>query len=86
MLKIKLDIEDLQVESFSTAGVTSEFGTVRGHGANGFDDGIGGGTLPPENTCYQTHCGGYTCEWTKCAADGCVATAEQQEAYNFGTL
>lgn len=75
MRKIRLEVEDLHVESFSTAEPRGEWGTVRAYRDVGIDheefaDGSDN-TCPPVNTCNQTHCGGYSCEWTKCAGDGC---------------
>lgn len=75
MGKMKLHLEDLQVESFSTAVLGIYEGTVRAH-QDQFLDVFGTvDTCPPVNTCNQTNCGGYSCEWTKCVAATCKAEA-----------
>ena len=56
MRKLKLDLEELAVESFPTDTVAQERGTVQGHGQTD------GGT-----TCWAT-CIGDTC-WDSCGAD-----------------
>ena len=85
MRKMKLQIDDLQVESFSTADASMHRGTVRAHDDQVLpeDDAGTDVTCPPVNTCNQTYCGGYSCEWTKCPGDGCKAE-ENEELNGFG--
>jgi hypothetical protein len=80
MRKIKLQVEDLQVESFLTAEADTRTGTVRPYEAEVViaNSDV---TCPPQNTCNQTHCGGYSCEWTKCAADTCKAADDEFVGY-----
>lgn len=74
MQKMKLQVEDLQVDSFATNESGTHGGTV---GAHQVEEPFGtDATCPPVNTCNQTNCGGYTCEWTKCAADTCKPEEE----------
>jgi hypothetical protein len=85
MHKIKLEVEDLQVESFATAETGNELGTVRAYG-DAFIIGDEAGTdatCPPVNTCNQTHCGGYSCGWTECPGDGCKPAEEQAALAGF---
>jgi hypothetical protein len=84
MRKMKLQLDDLRVESFATAEATTHRGTVRGHDQILPEDEAGtDATCPPVNTCNQTYCGGYSCEWTKCPGDGCKAE-EVEEGQGFG--
>jgi hypothetical protein len=78
MRKMKLSVEDLQVESFSTAQEFAARGTVLPHQFDVFANAELGtdDTCPPVNTCNQTHCGGYSCEWTQCRADTCQPEEE----------
>jgi hypothetical protein len=83
MRKMRLSVDDLQVESFATAQEDALRGTVLPHQVAGYpalpgDEAGTDNTCPPVNTCNQTHCGGYSCEWTKCRADTCQpADAEE---------
>jgi hypothetical protein len=78
-LKLKLDLDRLNVESFQTENVPAQKGTVRGHSP------MGTATLTwsvdPENTCGQDTCiavvtclgetcGGCDTAW-KCSLLGC---------------
>ncbi|MGD8778122.1 MAG: pinensin family lanthipeptide [Ignavibacteria bacterium] len=84
MKKLKLNLEDLKVESFSTEDIDKRQGTVVGNltGTNaacescaGFEtcDACTGFSCP--NTCYEDTCEGYSCYYTNCGTPSeCVAT------------
>jgi len=55
MRKLKLDVDGLAVESFTTADRAPGTGTVRGHGT------FRGSTCGPENTCGPQTCGDLYC-------------------------
>ena len=55
MGKLRLEIEQLAVESFTTASKTSELGTVHGYGT------FRGSTCGPEYTCGPQTCGDLHC-------------------------
>ncbi len=71
MKKLKLSLDDLEVESFETTPeITDTKGTVMGYGVNGFED-----TCPTECTCDTCVCpgtGGNSCGGT--CVSTCVST------------
>ena len=69
MKKLRLEIEQLAVESFATAAATAPRGTVQAHGTQ-FDN-----TCGPENTCGPQTCLDAYCVRTEtfdpCLSAGC---------------
>ncbi len=84
MKKLRVDIEQLQVESFETAGAPQKRGTVQAHGPD-----TDTGTCPPTGDAYcsyghactypQYTCGGWECQtwgefcWRPSERETCVA-------------
>ncbi len=71
MRRLKLSIEDLLVESFSTANRGVNRGTVRAHG----DETLSEDTFDPQYTCQSTCPPKFTCVFPPCrpaTADGCA--------------
>jgi hypothetical protein len=74
MKKLKLQIDDLAIESFETATVAAEEGTVMAHGTKDTCD-------PAIGTCF-----GYTC-YATCAGtcpDSCAYTCDPAVGTCFG--
>lgn len=72
MRKLKLELDDIQVESFETNRLEAERGTVRGHVSianpcTGQCDTVNDATCDPEAGCTNTAAGDYTCIATNCA-------------------
>ncbi|HEX6749778.1 MAG TPA: hypothetical protein VF092_20975 [Longimicrobium sp.] len=68
MRKLKLDVGELAVESFTTAARLPETGTVRGYGT------FRGSTCGPENTCGPQTCGQLICVFETGDPMDCPAT------------
>jgi hypothetical protein len=69
MKKMKLQIEELSVDSFSTAGTDGPLrGTVRGN--NTGDPGCVAYATHEYPSCYHTDCGQRTCNWEQCYGTG----------------
>lgn len=75
MKKLKLNLEDLKIESFQTDSISKKSkGTIKGFITNTDPrcntECAGGNTC--QNTCYNTCGWGYTCEqWTNCPNEPC---------------
>jgi hypothetical protein len=86
MKKLSLDLDTLNVESFSTAPAERAGGTVRGYitlqcsdGCNTWDTACGGGsetcTCTKDQTCNCPTVIGYSCEFDTCDLPDCTGPA-----------
>lgn len=66
MAKLKLDMEDLRVESFAVAAEEGEAGTVHAHAKSA-----------PFITCAGDTCDAPTCRITECDVSQCIASCPQ---------
>ena len=99
MKKLRLELDDLTVESFATDGLTPEVGTVRAHetllrcsegcdtGANTCD---GGSTCDGGDSCVVScsDCGTNNCGYTagvSCGQLSCVYTCTSCNPYGCGS-
>lgn len=80
MGKLKLELDELAVESFDTSATDPQHGTVRGHETDGDPYTCGGETcMGGQQTCWDscdTVCGSYYCATAEasCGQGSCVYT------------
>lgn len=66
--KLRLNLEDLSVESFMPADEVQLLGTVKGQ-----EDTADGMTYCARTQCMETECIQYSCKWTECQNISCQA-------------
>lgn len=83
MRKLKLDPNQLRVESFSPAHESREYGTVHGHSYPAHCLAPSDSNDPALETCGYATCAGDTC-WQSCNATTCGCGPGSTQCYSIG--